>query len=48
MKPKTINERVDKHRQAKRAQGLVKVEYWIKPEHKDRLNRYVLKLRETK
>jgi len=41
---KTINERVDKHRKAKRERGLIKVEYWIRPEHKDKLNRYVKRL----
>jgi hypothetical protein len=44
MKPKTINERVDTFRKKKRAEGLIKVEYWIRPEHKDKLNRYVKRL----
>ena len=44
MTAKTPNQRKAAERARKRERGLIKVEYWIKPEHKDKLNRYVKRL----
>jgi two-component SAPR family response regulator len=41
---KTTNQRKADERARKRERGLIKVEYWIRPEHKDKLNRYVKRL----
>jgi hypothetical protein len=44
MTAKTTNQRKADERARKRERGLIKVEYWIHPEHKDKLNRYVKRL----
>lgn len=43
-KARLNRERVARHRAAKNDSGLVKVEVWIKPEHRERLLKYVKRL----